>query len=72
MIAEVCHIIGHHHHPGPEESINYKSVYDADMIANLEDNHKESPAEPEKLASIIEKSFLTESSSNLARQILLQ
>jgi hypothetical protein len=72
LIEEVCDIVGHHHHPGPEESINYKSVYDADMIANLEDNHKESPAEPEKLASIIEKSFLTESGSNLARQILLQ
>jgi predicted HD phosphohydrolase len=72
LIEEVCDIVGHHHHPGPEESINYKSVYDADMIANLEDNHKESPAEPEKLASIIEKSFLTESGSNLGKQIFLQ
>jgi HD superfamily phosphodiesterase len=71
LIEEVCDIVGHHHHPGPEESINYKSVYDADMIANLEDNHKESPAEPEKLASIIEKSFLTESGRNLAQRLLL-
>ena len=71
LIEEVCDIVGHHHHPGPEESINYKSVYDADMIANLEDNHKESPAEPEKLASIIEKSFLTESGRNLAQRVLL-
>jgi hypothetical protein len=72
LIEKVCDIVGHHHHPGPEESINFRSVYDADMIANLEDNHKESPAEPEKLASIIEKSFLTESGSNLAKKILLQ
>ena len=72
LIEEVCDIVGHHHHPGPEESINYKSVYDADMIANLEDNHKESPVEPNDLASIIEKSFLTESGSNLAKKILLQ
>jgi hypothetical protein len=63
--------VGHHHHPGPEESINFKSVYDADMIANLEDNQKESPVEPEKLASIIEKSFLTESGRNLAQCVLL-
>jgi hypothetical protein len=41
------------------------------MIANLEDNQKESPVEPEKLASIIEKSFLTESGANLAKEILL-
>ena len=71
LIEQVCDIVGHHHHPGPEESINYKSVYDADMIANLEDNHKESPAEPEKLASIIKKSFLTESGTTLAQRVLL-
>jgi predicted HD phosphohydrolase len=71
LIQEVCDIVGHHHHPGPEESINFKSVYDADMIANLEDNHKESPVEPEKLASIIEKSFLTESGRKIAQQVLL-
>jgi putative nucleotidyltransferase with HDIG domain len=71
LIQEVCDIVGHHHHPGPEESINFKSVYDADMIANLEDNHKEGPVEPEKLASIIEKSFLTESGRNLAQRVLL-
>ena len=71
LIEEVCDIVGHHHHPGPEESINFKSVYDADMIANLEDNQKESPVEPEKLASIIEKSFLTESGRNLAQSVLL-
>jgi predicted HD phosphohydrolase len=72
LIEEVCGIVGHHHHPGPEESINFKSVYDADMIANLEDNHKESPVEPEKLASIIKKSFLTESGRNLAQRVLLR
>ena len=71
LIEEVCDIVGHHHHSGPEESINFKSVYDADMIANLEDNHKESPVESEKLASVIEKSFLTESGRNLAQRVLL-
>ncbi len=71
LIEEVCGIVGHHHHPGPEESIDFKSVYDADMIANLEDNHKENPVEPETLASIIEKSFLTESGRNLAQRVLL-
>jgi predicted HD phosphohydrolase len=71
LIEEVCDIIGHHHHPGQEESDNFKSVYDADMIVNLEENHKENPMDPEKLASIIEKSFLTESGGNLAKRVLL-
>jgi hypothetical protein len=71
LIEEVCDIVGHHHHPGPEESINYKSVYDADMIANLEENHNEKPVEPNDLANIIEKSFLTESGRNLAKRVLL-
>ena len=71
LIQEVCDIVAHHHHPGPEESINFKSVYDADLIANLEDNQKESRVEAEKLASIIEKSFLTRSGANLAKNIFL-
>jgi len=71
LIEEVCDIVGHHHHPGPEETVNFKSVYDADMIANLEDNNKESQVESENLASIIEKSFLTESGRNLAQRVLL-
>ena len=71
LIEEVCDIIGHHHHPGPEESINFRSVYDADLIANLEENHKESPVEPDDLKSTIEKSFLTESGRSLAQRVLL-
>ncbi len=43
LIEEVCDIIGHHHHPEPEEGINFKSIYDADMIANLEEKQKKDP-----------------------------
>lgn len=70
LIEEVCDIIGHHHHPGPEEGINFKSVYDADMIANLEEKQKKDPKEPEKLSGIIKKSFLTESGRKLAMHVL--
>jgi len=72
LIEEVCDIIGHHHHPKEEESINFKSLYDADMIVNLEERHKETPIDPEKLAGIIEKSFLTESGRNLGKKVLLK
>ena len=71
LIEEVCDIVGHHHHPRPEESIEFKTVYDADMITNLEEKHKKEPIELEKLAGIVEKSFLTKSGGELARKVLL-
>ena len=70
LIDEVCDIVGHHHHPRPEETINFKILYDADLIVNLEEKHKESPIDQEKLSGIIEKSFLTESGRKLAQKIL--
>ena len=71
LIDEVCDIIGHHHHPRKEETINFKILYDADLIVNLDEKHKESPFDPEKLSAIIIKSFLTENGRKLAEKILL-
>ena len=70
LIEEVCDIIGHHHHPGQEETINFKVVYDADLITNLEKKHAEKPIDSERLNSIIEKSFLTKSGQEEARKVL--
>ncbi|MFC1891109.1 HD domain-containing protein [Thermodesulfobacteriota bacterium] len=72
LIEEVCDLIAHHHHPGPEENINFKSLYDADMIVNISENHKETPVDAERLKGIIEKSFLTESGRKLAQDVLLK
>jgi hypothetical protein len=72
IIDEVCDIIGHHHDPRPEETDNFKVVYDADLIANLEEKQKESPAEPDHLAKVVENSFLTDSGKQLAREVLLE
>jgi putative nucleotidyltransferase with HDIG domain len=70
LVDEVCDIVAHHHHPRPEETVNFKCVYDADVITNLEENHKESPMGAEELARILEKSFLTESGKKLAEDVL--
>lgn len=72
LIDEVCDLIGHHHHPGPEETLNFKCLYDADLITNLEENHKESPMGAEELGRILGKSFLTESGKKLAEEVLLR
>lgn len=72
IIDEVCDIIGHHHHPRPEETNNFKIVYDADLIANLEEEQAEQPLAAEKLATVLEKSFLTVAGRNLAKNTLSQ
>ncbi|OPX37134.1 MAG: phosphohydrolase [Desulfobacteraceae bacterium 4484_190.3] len=71
LIDEVCDIVGHHHHPRNEETVNFKSLYDADLIVNLEEKQKEQASDPESLKKVIEKSFLTETGKNVARQELL-
>jgi hypothetical protein len=66
----VCDIIAHHHHPRDEETTNFKCLYDADLIVNLEENGREKPMEAGRIEQIIEKSFLTETGRALAREAL--
>ena len=72
LIEEVCDIVGHHHHPREEETINFKCLYDADLITNLEEKQKDAPHDPEKLKDIIKKSFLTDTGRELAEETLLK
>jgi 3-deoxy-D-arabino-heptulosonate 7-phosphate (DAHP) synthase class II len=71
LIAEVGDIVGHHHHPRSDETINFKAVYDADLIENMDEKQKELPADPAKLAEKIEKIFLTHSGREVAKEVLL-
>ncbi len=73
LIEEVCDIIGHHHHPRDKETPNFKALYDADMLVNLEEKQEEENKEPsEALEKVIEKAFLTENGKKLAREVLLR
>jgi len=72
LVEEVCYILGHHHHPGDEETINFSCVYDADLIAKREEMHKEAPAKEEEVLDFIEKSLLTGTGRNLAKDVLLK
>ena len=72
LIDEVCDIIGHHHQPRPEETLNFKILYDADLLVNLEERQKEDPHGPERLADLIDKTFLTKTGRELARRVLLE
>jgi hypothetical protein len=71
LIAEVCDIISHEHQPGAEESLNYKIVYDSDLLENLDEKNKENPMGRSQLEELIDKSFLTTSGRETAREVLL-
>jgi HD superfamily phosphodiesterase len=72
LIEEVCDIVGHHHHPRAEETTAFKAVYDADLIANIEDKGKENPISPDRLEEIIENQFLTAGGKKEARAVLIE
>lgn len=71
LINEVCDIIGHHHHPRSADTINFKVVYDSDLLENMEEKQKNESMDKDELGRFIEKSFLTAAGRDTAREILL-
>jgi len=71
LIEEVCDIIGHHHQPRSDDSLNFKVVYDADLVENTDEMQKSNPIGAEKLVEKIEKLFLTNSGQEVAKEVLL-
>ena len=69
QIKEICEIIAHHHSPGKINTLNYKILYDADCLVNLRDEYN--IQDKNKLSSIIDKVFLTQSGKTLAKQSYL-
>jgi putative nucleotidyltransferase with HDIG domain len=72
MVEEVCDIISRHHHPGEEETLNFRIVCDADLLANLEERQKKEPLDRSEVARIIEQNIFTETGKELARKALMQ
>jgi HD superfamily phosphodiesterase len=70
LIEEVCDIIDHHLHRRSEETVNFKTIYDADLLARLEEEEKEGTLDMEKLKAILEESFFTDGGRDLARSVL--
>jgi HD superfamily phosphohydrolase YqeK/DNA-directed RNA polymerase subunit RPC12/RpoP len=71
LIVEVCDIIGHHHHPRDEETLNFKILFDADLIVNLKEQQKEKPVDQEKLTTLIDQTFFTDAGKRLAKNTLV-
>jgi DNA-directed RNA polymerase subunit RPC12/RpoP len=70
LIEEVCGIVSRHHRPEEDETVNFRCLYDADLIANLEEAQKEQPLAEDELSRKIDESFLTESGRDVAREVL--
>jgi len=66
---EICQIIAHHHSPGKIATRNFKILYDADWLVNLRDEYD--IRDKNKLATIIDRVFLTASGKTLAREVYL-
>ncbi|MDY6934073.1 MAG: HD domain-containing protein [Spirochaetota bacterium] len=71
LIDEVCDIVGHHHHPREHDTINFRSVYDADTIVKIEEEQKDAENGTAKLEGIIQRDISTKGGRELAKRILL-
>ncbi|MBI9085722.1 MAG: HD domain-containing protein [Desulfobacterales bacterium] len=71
LIDTVADIVGHHHHPRDEETLEFKVVYDADLIVNVEDKKKNGGMSTESLERLLESAFLTQSGPEQARSVWL-
>ena len=71
LINAVCNIIGHHHHPRSGDTIDFKVVYDSDLLENTEEKKKNETLNADELEGFIEKSFLTTAGRETAREVLL-
>jgi HD superfamily phosphohydrolase YqeK len=71
IVDEVCDIVAHHHQPREEETLNFKVLYDADLIVNLEEHYKGRNIDRDSVEGVIDRTFLTETGKRVARAALL-
>ncbi|MEI6126487.1 MAG: HD domain-containing protein [Pseudomonadota bacterium] len=72
LIDEVCDIISHHHHPRLKETDNFKALYDADVLVNIEEGDGEIPRDRQELARLIDTRFLTATGKKIAQDMFLK
>ncbi len=68
-IDEICDIIGHHHSPRGEETLNFQILYEADALVNAEG--KGISKDRRKTEDLIGKVFRTATGKRLAGELYL-
>jgi len=66
MVEEICDIIGHHHNPRDEETLNFQVLYEADGLVLIEEESLS--GDHEKIGTLIEKVFRTATGKELAEK----
>jgi putative nucleotidyltransferase with HDIG domain len=66
--AEICEIIGRHHHPREEVVLNFQILFEADWLAKIEEG--EFSQDQRKVRTIVEKSLRTEAGRQLAEELI--
>ncbi len=67
---EVCRIISHKEPASQDNEVNYHIVYDACLIAHLEDEHKEKTIDAERAKECLNSSFLSKNGRSEAEEVL--
>jgi len=67
-IEHICKIIANHHSGKDIDTIEFRCLWDADRIVNIQDEHAE--AGPDKIRRIIDKVFKTNTGRKLAAETL--
>lgn len=68
IVAEICDIISHHHHPRAQETLNFQIVYEADWLVNLEENGL--LEDFHRINELVEKNFKTVTGIKLAKELI--
>ncbi|MDD5674089.1 MAG: HD domain-containing protein [Chitinivibrionales bacterium] len=69
-IEEICGIVAHHHSPGENETENFRTLFDADNLVNIEEIIKGQAAE--QCRQLIEKTFLTAAGKEMATELYVK
>jgi HD superfamily phosphodiesterase len=69
MIDEICDIIGHHHSPREEETLNFQILFEADWLTNIEEEGISK--DRNKVEELIGKVFRTVTGRQLAEKLYL-
>ncbi|MDZ7580125.1 MAG: phosphohydrolase [Deltaproteobacteria bacterium] len=72
LVDAVCTIVGHHLAPAADAPPDLKIVYDADWVAQMEDQIKSRPLDDGQLSELIEAELMTAAGKEEARSVLLR
>ncbi len=71
LVETVCDIIGHHHHAGPNETLEFMCLYDADMITNMLECEGKTQLSSDEFTAKLDRILMTREGRALAKEILL-